>query len=258
MLPIASSLAGFRGIRGDVLVAVKKAQPVTVKELAAGFGLTPNALRRHLKELETEGLVRFAREARGVGGPTLAYSLTEAGEALFPRAYDATLSSLLDAVRAEHGTDGVVRLFHAQWERVASGAKEELAELPLGERAQLLSELLTSHGYMAESSAEGAPETLIREHNCVLRAVAERFPEVCVAEEKFLAEFLGAVVERRKHIASGASCCEYCVTEKTALGRATGGRGDRPQQASGPKSSALGPSDPPLDSASALTTSAHK
>jgi hypothetical protein len=36
---------------------------------------------------------------------------------------------------------------------------------------------------------------------------------VCVAEEKFLAEFLGAVVERRKHIAAGASCCEYCVRE---------------------------------------------
>ena len=56
-------------------------------------------------------------------------------------------------------------------------------------------------------------EALIREHNCVLRAVAEKFPEVCVAEERFLAEFLGAVVERRKHIASGASCCEYCVKE---------------------------------------------
>ena len=56
--------------------------------------------------------------------------------------------------------------------------------------------------------------TLIREHNCVLRAVAEKFPEVCVAEERFLAEFLGAVVERRKHIASGASCCEYCVKEQ--------------------------------------------
>jgi predicted ArsR family transcriptional regulator len=70
---------------------------------------------------------------------------------------------------------------------------------------------------MAES--DGAPngaETFIREHNCVLRAVAEQFPEVCVAEERFLAEFLGAVVERRKHIASGASCCEYCVKEREA------------------------------------------
>ena len=218
MLPHNTTLAGFRGIRGDVLIAVKKEQPVTAKELAAQFGLTPNGLRRHLKELETEGLVRCARQVRGVGGPVLAYSLTEAGEALFPRAYDTTLTTLLDSVRAQSGTDGVVQLFRAQWEQAASDAREELAGLPLNERAQLLAELLTSHGYMAEAAAvSGGDEALIREHNCVLRAVAERFPEVCVAEEKFLAEFLGAVVERRKHIASGSSCCEYCVKERTTL-----------------------------------------
>ena len=59
----------------------------------------------------------------------------------------------------------------------------------------------------------------------MLRAVAERFPEVCAAEETFLAEFLGAVVERRKHIASGASCCEYCVTERSGQGTADLGLG---------------------------------
>ena len=216
MLPITTSLAGFRGIRGDVLIAVKKAQPVTAKELAASFGLTPNALRRHLTELGTEGLVQCARQVRGVGGPVLAYSLTEAGEALFPRAYDSALTTLLDGVRSQSGTEGVVALFRAQWEHAAGGAREELAGLPLNERAQLLAELLTSHGYMAESSATGADGALIREHNCVLRSVAERFPEVCAAEESFLAEFLGAVVERRKHIASGASCCEYCVKEPSS------------------------------------------
>jgi DeoR family suf operon transcriptional repressor len=145
----------------------------------------------------------------------LVYALTEAGESLFPRAYDATLGSLLEAVREQQGAEGVVELFRAQWERVAGDAKAELAALPLEERAQLLSELLTSHGYMAESEAGADSSALIREHNCVLRAVAERFPEVCQAEERFLAEFLGAVVERRKHIASGASCCEYCVKERT-------------------------------------------
>ena len=138
MLPIAPTLAGFRGMRGDVLVAVKKSQPVTAKELAAGFGLTPNAVRRHLKELEAEGLVGCARQVRGVGGPTLGYSLTDAGEALFPRAYDTTLTTLLDSVREQHGADGVVQLFRAQWERVSSGAKEERRALQLGLRGKAL------------------------------------------------------------------------------------------------------------------------
>ena len=68
-LPLAPTLAGFRGIRGDVLVAVKKSQPVTAKELAAEFGLTPNAGRRHLKELEAEGLVGCARQVAGRAAP---------------------------------------------------------------------------------------------------------------------------------------------------------------------------------------------
>lgn len=214
MIPLAPSLAGFRGMRGDVLVAVKKGQPISAKELAAEFAVTANAVRRHLKELETEGLVQCAREVRGVGGPVLAYSLTETGEALFPRAYDETLSSVLELVRLQRGADGVVDLFRERWARVAGDAKDQLASLPLTERAQLLAELLTSHGYMAESESGPGTEALIREHNCVLRSVAEKFPEVCAAEERFLSEFLGAVVERRKHIASGASCCEYCVKER--------------------------------------------
>src|SRR5690349_3587978 len=123
MIPITTSLAGFRGIRGDVLIAVKRAQPVTAKELAATFGLTPNALRRHLKELASEGLVECAKQVRGVGGPVLAYTLTAAGEALFPRAYDSALSTLLERVRSQSGTDGVVSLFKAQWESIAGNAK---------------------------------------------------------------------------------------------------------------------------------------
>ena len=45
-----------------------------------------------------------------------------------------------------------------------------------------------------------------------LRAVAERFPEICAAEEKFLQRVLAASVERRQHIVSGCNTCEYAIT----------------------------------------------
>ena len=96
--------AGFRGTRGEILTALKRAQPLTAKELASKFGVTPNALRRHLKELEAEGIVRYQREIRGVGGPVFAFSLTEAGEALFPRAYEKALAEVLDLISGESGS----------------------------------------------------------------------------------------------------------------------------------------------------------
>lgn len=201
---------GFRGTRAEVLLAVKKSQPVTTKELAAGLRVTPNALRRHLKELETGGIVAYRREVRGVGGPVFAYSLTEAGERLFPSAYEETLSAALDLVRAELGEQGVIDFFRRRWEVIAERARPDLADLPLAERARRLASLLTSLGYMAELS--DGETALLREHNCTIRGLVARFPEVCAAEQRFIQEFLGVEVTRQLHIASGASCCEYCIS----------------------------------------------
>ena len=58
MSTAANAPVGYRGTRGEIITALKMAQPLTAKELADRFGVTPNALRRHLKELELEGIVR--------------------------------------------------------------------------------------------------------------------------------------------------------------------------------------------------------
>jgi DeoR family suf operon transcriptional repressor len=213
------SLSGFKGARAEILLALKKHQPLTAKELAARLGVTANALRRHLKELELEGVVAYRREIKGVGGPAFAFSLTASGERLFPRSYEDALSQALELVRSQFGTDAVVEIFRQRWKEIAERAKPELVSLPVAERARLLAAMLTSLGYMAEV-AEG-DGTTIREHNCTIRAVVERFPEVCAAEERFIEEILGVDVHRQAHIAKGANCCEYCVADATHRGHPT-------------------------------------
>jgi DeoR family suf operon transcriptional repressor len=207
--------AGFGGTRGEIITALKKAQPLTAKELASMFGVTPNALRRHLKELETEGIVRYQREIRGVGGPVFAFSLTDAGEALFPRAYERALAEVLDLVREQQGDEGLVQLFQRRWDEIARVARPELEQLPVDQRATRLAELLTSLGYMAEAHPGSGALPVLTEHNCAIRVIAERFPEVCAAEERFIADLLGTPVTRQAHIAKGANCCEYCVSRET-------------------------------------------
>lgn len=214
---------GFRGIRGEILVVLKKAQHLTAKELADRFGVTANALRRHLKELEVEGLVQYRREIRGVGGPIFAYSLTVAGQALFPNAYESTLAQALEHVQAREGTAGVVQLFRRRWAQIAESAKPELSRLPVQERAHRLAELLTSLGYMAEAAegTNGDTTQMLTEHNCAIRLVAERFPEVCEAEERFIEEVLGTEVTRQTHMAKGGSCCAYCIQANPSSGAAS-------------------------------------
>ena len=208
-------LAGFKGLRSDLLVALRKEQPLTAKELGARFGLTPNAFRRHLKELGDAGLVRFRREVRGVGGPVYAYSLTELGEQIFPRSYASPLADALEVVRAEKGSEAVVRIFRRRWQAVARAAKAVLATTPLAERAGAVAAMLTDNGYMAESESELPHAVLIRVHNCALREIAQQFPEVCSAEAAFIEDVLGATVERRLHMMNGCKSCEYSARERT-------------------------------------------
>ena len=220
----ATALAGYRGLRSDLLIELKKSQPLTAKELGARFGLTANALRRLLKELEAAGLVHYRREVRGVGGPRFAYSLSAEGEALFPRAYAPTLVDALAFLRETEGPQAIVSFFRRRWAGIVAEAGLELGSLELEDRVQLVAELLSSQGYMAEASGGTLPAPsgaapandalTLRKYNCALREVAERFPELCAAEVEFLEEVLGARLDRRAHLLAGCNRCEYQIRER--------------------------------------------
>ena len=214
MQQLPGSLTGFRGLRAELLIALKKAsRPLTARELAERFGVTANALRRHLDALEADELVHYSREVRGVGAPAHAYSLTPAGQALFPQAYVPVLTAVLEAVREVAGAEGVRAAIHRQWSGLVEGARARLAELPLPERAQLVAELRSSQGYMAEAVADAPDAARVREHHCAIRDVAERFPEICEAEHELMEQLLGVPVERTGHILAGCTACEYTARE---------------------------------------------
>ncbi len=204
-------LSAHKGLRGEVLLELKRAQPLTAKQLAETLGVSPNAVRHHLKELEAESLIVYGREQRGVGAPTFAYRLSAAGEALFPRAYEATLTQLLERMAEKAGRGAAVELFEDHYRELTRRVLAELGGAPAPERVALVARLMNEQGYMADWQA-AAGQFRLAEHNCAIRAVAERFPEVCAAEERFLRDVLGAAVERRTHIASGCNACEYAIT----------------------------------------------
>jgi len=204
-------LAAHKGLRAEILHELKRAQPLAVRELADKLGVTVNAVRHHLKELEAERLVAYGREQRGVGAPTFAYRLTAEGEALFPSRYRETLTEVLDHLTQTVGRESAVRAFETRYEDLTRRLQGELAGVSDERRLEAVARLMSEAGYMAEwSETDGVFR--FAEHNCALRAVAEKYPEICAAEEKFLEAALGAVVARRTHIVSGCNACEYAVT----------------------------------------------
>ena len=178
-------LPARKGLRGDVLLELKHAQPLAAKQLAQRLGVSPNAVRHHLKELEAEALIVYGREQRGVGAPTYAYRLSPAGEALFPRRYEAALTLLLERIVERDGRQAAVALFEEHYRQLTGEARAELADADASTRVDIVARVLTEAGYMAEWQ-KGEGSYLLSEHNCAMRAVAERFPEVCVVEANFL------------------------------------------------------------------------
>ncbi|HXE56539.1 MAG TPA: winged helix-turn-helix transcriptional regulator [Gemmatimonadales bacterium] len=202
---------GYRGPRGAILVELKRAGPAAARELAQKVGLSLNAVRHHLKELEADGLVEYRREQRGPGAPTFAYALTAAGEALFPQRYQETLTDLLEQLAERHGREAALDLLRARYERLARRLKAELEGQPFSARVAAVARARLEDGFMAEWS--GADRSFrLTEHHCSVRAVAERFPELCAIEAAFLEEVLGGRVERTLHILGGCSACGYRIT----------------------------------------------
>lgn len=198
-------------MRGQILLEVKKSQPITAKELGSRFGVSSNAIRRHLRELELEGLVRFGRERQAMGAPAFAYRLTEDGEALFPNGYRDALTELLDWIAARDGRQAVVEMFEERYAQLTRRLRAELDVAPREQRLAATARVLSEAGYMAEwSESEGSFR--LAEHNCAMRAVVQRYPEICQIEERFLTDVLGARVEREQHIGSGCNTCEYAIS----------------------------------------------
>ena len=203
-------LAGQRGLRGDIIRQIKRAQPLTAKELGEIFGVSANAVRRHLKELEAEGLVVYGREQRGTGAPTYAFRLSSDGEALFPRQYEQALTRLIGHVVDHEGRAAAIAVVDEQYadlRRQLGGVSDNLTPF---DRLKNVTNVMGEAGFMTESSEEDG-EVMLSVHNCVLHAVVNCLPEVCDTELRFLEDALGARVERQTHILSGCNACEYTI-----------------------------------------------
>lgn len=214
--PVSESVEGYlprsyRGARGQMLIELKRAGRATVRELGAQLGLSLNAVRHHLKELEAAGLVASEREQRkSVGAPSFAYALTPAGEAVFPQRYKETLTELLDHLVAREGREAAVAFLVSRYEALAERLGPELAAASPAERMRIVTRARAEDGYMAEGHATFCCGTLT-EHHCAIREVSTRFPEICEAESRFLERVLGGRVERTLHLLNGDGACEYAV-----------------------------------------------
>jgi DeoR family transcriptional regulator, suf operon transcriptional repressor len=206
----------------DILQYLLKQGNSTAQVLSETLQVTPQAVRRHLKDLETEGLIVHEVVHTGMGRPNYLYALSQEGRNQFPDRYDDFAVSLLDTLAETVGKDQVGSILRKQWERKALEYRDRVGTGSLEKRVAHLVELRKAEGYMAEcyeiepeaGNPSAVPQFILTEYNCAISQIAESFPSVCGHELEMFAVALDCHVERTHWLVNGEHRCGYLIRSK--------------------------------------------
>jgi predicted ArsR family transcriptional regulator len=210
-------MAGIRltEAKRTLLQAIKHAGRATVPGLAEELDLTESAVRQHLAALADEGLVESTvNTPTGPGRPGATWSLTDAGNRLFPDAHGELTVQLVDAIRQALGQRGIDKVIDARQAKQLAHYRTVVgrAGSSLRARVNALAEQRKAEGYMAEVVRDRDGLLLI-EHHCPICDAAKACAGFCRSELALFRDVLGddVTVERVEHLLAGAPRCAYRI-----------------------------------------------
>jgi DeoR family suf operon transcriptional repressor len=198
----------------DILQHLLRESQGTAQELAEALAISPQAIRRHLKELEADGLIEHQPIQQGMGRPQHIYTLSQKGRDRAPHRYREFAVSFLDTLAETVGKEQVSEVLRKQWQRKGSEYRQRLQGNTLQEKVASLVQLRKDEGYMAEfHPVKDSQEVFfLVEHNCAISEVAESYPSVCGHELEMFAMVLPECkVERTQWIIDGEHRCGYLI-----------------------------------------------
>ncbi len=203
----------------DILTALLKQGQLTAHDLAEHLDMTPQGVRRHLKDLETEGLIVHETMSAGMGRPNHLYTLSADGRKQFPDRYDRFSIDLLDTLAKTVGQEQMALILRQQWQQKAEEYRDRVGKGTLQERVQKLVDMRQSEGYMAEchlvEPENPAAGFVLTEYNCAISQIAASYPSVCGNElEMFAIALPDCKVERTHWLVGGEHRCGYLITAR--------------------------------------------
>lgn len=213
---------GLTSTKQNILQALLRHGQAAARQLAQDLKLSSQAIRRHLHELEADGLIEYHAVRQGMGRPQHLYQLSSTGrDRLSPQKYSEFAVNFLDTLAETAGEEQVSLVLEKQWQRKAAAYRDRLGNGNLKQRISQLVQLRQEEGYMAElhisSPTPEQPEQkyVLFEHNCAISDVAESYPSICGHElEMFAAVLPDCIVQRIQWINDGEHRCGYSIEAK--------------------------------------------
>jgi predicted ArsR family transcriptional regulator len=204
------SLITGRSTRMEVLELLRRKQAASAETMSAQLGITPNAVRQHLTNLERDGLVRSKPVPGKRGRPSLMFSLTDKADAAFPKRYGQLATMILNEVAELGGPDLLDQIFQRVADRYAGGIEAQMNGLSFEEKLERVVQWIGRAGTLAdkEETPDGVRITI---HNCPFRNTALKYPQVCTITPRLLVKLLDAQVSQAASIHRRDPYCSFLV-----------------------------------------------
>lgn len=199
-----------RSTRMEVLELLRRKGRSSAETIANDLGVTPNAVRQHLTNLERDGLVVSQPERSGRGRPSLLFGLTERADAVFPKRYGQLATMVLQEVQEMGGPEALDEVFARVAARHASAIERNLDGLDFDERLRRVVAWIGRAGTLVEQteSPEGVKVTI---HNCPFRNTALKFPQVCTITPQLISRLTDAAISQADSIHRRDPYCSFVV-----------------------------------------------
>jgi len=195
--------------RESTLTLLLRQGQMSASLLAGQLGISVQAMRRHLRSLEDEGLVESTQVTAGPGRPCNQWRLTDLGHQQFPDGSEHFALGLLHSMAATLPPEAMSSLLRQQATEKAGRYRQRLGSGTLQHRVERLAELRRQEGYVTELEQDADGQSwCLSEFHCSVQRIAEEYPVICDQELELIRQTFADCRVERVHwrLKEGHSC----------------------------------------------------
>lgn len=195
--------------RETTLTLLLRRGETSASELASLLGISVQAMRRHLRSLEEEGLVESTPMPAGPGRPSNRWRLTDQGHHHFPDGSEDFALGLLQSMTTSLPPEAMRSLLAQQALDKAEAYRRQIGSAPLQQRVAVLAELRRQEGYVTDLQPDPDGKSwCLSEFHCSVQRIAAEYPVVCDQELELMRQTFPDCQVDRVHwrLKEGHSC----------------------------------------------------
>ena len=197
-----------------ILYYLKVMNRAGLNDLSKAMKISRMAVHKHLSGLQDRGLVESIEIRKGVGRPTMQYSLSSTGKTAFPKSYGDIAIHALDYLEKKMGKNAVESVLRERQKELIEKYSIRMKDMEFDDKVKELARIRDEEGYIAESKKDRKRNShTLLEYNCPIIMIAEKHWEACSIETELFENILDAKVEVSHRAAKGDSICKFLIKE---------------------------------------------